>query len=92
MESNLFLFTKEILTEELYNLLIDLYGGYKGNYNNVNTLELVPGTEHFISINSCNVWIYKEKVKVTKEQADRFMQINNVIPMNFVEFIESYED
>lgn len=89
---NLYLFPKEILTEELYNLLKELYGGHRMDYNNVYNLELVPGAEHFISINSGNVWTYQEKVIVTKEQIDKFIQINNVITMKFVEFIESYED
>ena len=88
----LYLFTKEILTEELYSILKELYGGQRMDYNHVYTLELVPGAEHFISINSGYVWSYGEKVVVTKEQVDKFIQINNVIPMKFVEFIESYKD
>ena len=89
---NLYLFTKEILTEELYNLLKELYGGQRVDYNHVYTLELVPGYVHFISINSGNAWEYREKVIVTKEQVNKFIQINNVIPMDFIEFIESYKD
>ena len=90
---NLYLFTKEILTEELYNLLIELYGNSFGvDYSDVYKLELVPGAGHFISINSGNVWSYQEKIEVTKEQVDKFIQINNVIPMKFIEFIETYKD
>lgn len=90
---NLYVFTKEILTEELYNLLIELYGNSFGvDYSNINKLELVPCAGHFISINSSQVWSYKEKVEVTKEQVNRFIQINNVVLMDFIEFIESYKD
>ena len=89
---NLYLFTKEVLTEELYNLLRELHGGCRVDYNKIANLELVPGGEHFISINRNNVWSYREKVIVTKEQVDKFIQINNVIPMKFIEFIDSYED
>lgn len=89
---NLYLFTKEIITEELYNLLKELYGGYIVDYINVYKLELVPGAGHFISVNSGNAWEYREKVIITKEQVNKFIQINNVIPMDFIEFIESYKD
>lgn len=89
---NLYLFPREILTEELYLLLKELYRGCKEDYSRVYTLELVPGAEHFIAINSGNLWSYREKVVVTKEQVDKFIQINNVVPMKFVEFIDSYED
>ena len=90
---NLYVFPRELLTEELYNLLKELHGGsFAGDYNKVYILELVPGAEHFIAINSGNVWSYREKVVVTKEQIDKYIQINNVIPMKFVEFIETYED
>lgn len=90
---NLYLFTKEILTEELYNLLKELHEYRHGEiYRKVYKLELVPGAGHFISINSGNAWEYREKVIVTKKQADKFIQINNVIPMDFIEFIESYKD
>lgn len=89
---NLYLFSREILTEELYNLLKELYGGHGVDYNNVYTLELVPGGQHFIAINSANLWSYRERIEVTKEQVDKFIQINNVVPMKFVEFIDSYED
>ena len=33
-----------------------------------------------------------KKIEVTKKQADKFIQINNVIPMDFIEFIETYKD
>lgn len=90
---NLYVFPREILTEELYNLLRELYGySFGGDYKNVYTLELVPGAKHFIVINNSSTWSYREKVIVTKEQIDKFIQINNVIPMKFVEFIETYED
>lgn len=89
---NLYVFPKEILTEELYNLLRELYGGHREDYKNVYTLELVPGAEHFISINSGNLWSYRNKVVVTKEQVDKFIQINNVVPMKYIEFIETYKD
>ena len=90
---NLYIFPREILTEELYNLLRELHGFSLGrDYNDVYNLELVPGGEHFLSINSGNVWSYREKVIVTKEQVDKFIQINNVIPMKYVEFIETYKD
>lgn len=90
---NLYVFTKEILTEELYNLLKELYGNSFGiDYSNVYKLELVPGAGHFISMNSGNAWEYREKVIITKEQVNKFIQINNVIPMDFIEFIESYKD
>ena len=89
---NLYVFTREILTEELYLLLKEQYRGCREDYNNVYRLELVPGTGHFIAINNASTWSYHEKIEVTKEQVDKFIQINNVIPMKFIEFIESYED
>ena len=89
---NLYVFTKEILTEELFNLLKELHGDCRVDYSKISNLELVPGGEHFISINTGNVWSYREKVIVTKEQVDKFIQINNVIPMKFIEFIDTYED
>lgn len=90
---NLYVFPKEILTEELYNLLKEVYRiSNAEDYNNVYVLRLVPGSEHFISINSGNTWSYREEIVVTKEQVDKFIQVNNVIPMKFVEFIETYED
>lgn len=89
---NLYIFTKEILTEELYNLLKELHGFRHGEvYSKVIKLELVPGSVHFVSINAGNTWSYEEIIMVTKEQADKFIQINNVIPMKFIEFIETYE-
>ena len=90
---NLYIFTKEILTEELYNLLKELHGFRHGEaYSKTYVLELVPGSVHFISINSSSGWSYREKIVVTKKQADKFIQINNVIPMDFIEFIETYKD
>lgn len=90
---NLYSFTKEILTEELYNLLKELHGFRHGDeYSKVYKLELVPGSVYFIAINSGNIWSYREKIEVTKEQADKFIQINNVIPMDFIEFVETYKD
>lgn len=90
---NLYLFSKEILTEELYNLLKELHGfRHSEDYSKTYKLELVPGSVHFIAINSGNIWSYREKIKVTKNQADKFIQINNVIPMDFIEFIETYKD
>lgn len=90
---NLYIFTKEILTEELYNLLKELYGfKHSKDYSNVFKLELVPGAEHFIAINNASKWSYRKEIVVTKEQVDKFIQINNVIPMNFIEFIETYKD
>lgn len=89
---NLYSFPREILTEGLYNLLKELYGGYGEDYSNVYKLELVPGGEHFIAINSPSTWSYRDEIIVTKEQVNKFIQINNVIPMKFIEFIDSYED
>lgn len=90
---NLYTFTKEILTEELYNLLKEIHEYRHGEvYSKVHTLELVPGSVHFISINSGNIWSYREKIVVTKKQVDKFIQINNVIPMDFIEFVETYKE
>lgn len=90
---NLYVFTKEILTEELYNLLRELYeNNFDVDYSNVYKLELVPGDGHFIAMNNADSWFYREKIIVTKEQVDKFIQINNVIPMKFIEFIETYKD
>ena len=90
---NLYVFNKEILTEELYNLLLELHGnGFSKGYSKVYKLELVPGLGHFIAINNASTWSYREKIEVTKEQVDKFIQINNVIPMKFIEFMDSYED
>ena len=90
---NLYVFPKEILTEELYNLLKELYeDNFDVDYSNVYKLELVPGSAHFIAMNMADSWFYREKIEVTKEQVDKFIQINNVIPMKFIEFIDSYED
>ena len=90
---NLYVFNKEILTEELYNLLKELYkNNFDVDYSNVYKLELVPGLGHFIAMNMADSWFYREKIEVTKEQVDKFIQINNVIPMKFIEFIDSYEN
>ena len=90
---NLYVFPKEILTEELYNLLKELYeDNFDVDYSNVYKLELVPGLGHFITINNASTWSYREKIEVTKEQVDKFIQINNVILMKFIDFIDSYED
>lgn len=90
---NLYVFTKEILTEELYNLLKALYeSNFDVDYSNVYKLELVPGSGHFIAINNVHEWHYRENIVVTKEQVDKFIQINNVIPMKFIEFVETYKD
>lgn len=90
---NLYIFTKEILTEELYNLLKELHQySYIDIYSRTYKLELVPGSEHFISTNIDVDWSYREKIEVTKEQVDKFIQINNVIPMDFIQFINTYKN
>lgn len=90
---NLYVFPKEILTELLVNILKEYHEcSFPLEFKKVNTLEIVPGSKHFLAFNRWNEWNYKEKIVVTKKQADKFIQINNVTPMDFIEFIETYKE
>lgn len=90
---NLYVFYKDILTEELVNILKEYHEcSFTVEFKKINKLEIVPGSKHFLALNKGNEWNYKEKIVVTKEQVDKFIQINNVIPMDFIEFIETYKD
>lgn len=90
---NLYVFYKDILTEELVNILKENHDcNFPLEFKKINKLEIVPGSGHFLAFNSLNVWNYKKKIIVTKKQVDKFLQINNVIPMDFIEFVETYKD
>ena len=90
---NLYIFYRDILTEELFRILKEYHEcSFPIEFKKINKLEIVPGSKHFLAMNRWNEWSYKEKIIVTKEQADKFIQINNVIPMDFIEFIESYKE
>lgn len=90
---NLYVFPKEILTELLVNILKEYHEcGFPVEFKKINKLEIVPGSKHFLAFNRGNVWDYEEKIVVTKKQVDKFIQINNVVPMDFIEFVETYKD
>ena len=90
---NLYVFPKEIITKLLVNILKEYHEcSFPVEFKKINKLEIVPASKHFLAFNRCNEWSYKEKIVVTKKQVDKFIQINNVIPMDFIEFVETYKD
>ena len=90
-EKPLYVFEQEVICDRLVNSLESFNDGSKLDGKPSSGIYLVPSYDYFISYNNF-AWTFSEKVYITQEQVDKFIQINNVIPMDFIEFIDSYED
>lgn len=90
-EKPLYVFKQEVICDRLIAALESFYEKYLKPIKPYYIIQLVPSDSYFISYRE-NGWSCSEKVYITQEQVDKFIQINNVIPMKFVEFIESYKD
>lgn len=91
-DSNLYQFNKEVINEELINLLRHQYHSDYATPLNVERIHLVPAREHFMRINNNSKWYYDNLIIVTKEQVDRFLLLNNLTEIKFIDFINNYKE
>lgn len=91
-EKDMYVFNTELISDNLIQaLILNHRKGIGFTTNKIRFICLVPGHSYLLVTNDID-WEYKELIVVTKKQVDKFIQINNVIPMDFIEFIETYKD
>lgn len=93
-QKDLYIFTEKLISDELINTLKEFYE-VSWDYRNdqikdeIDCIYLIPNYNYLICINSPmhRKWFYKKKVFITKKQVDKFITLNLVMPISFIDFI-----
>lgn len=93
-QKDLYIFEKTVITAELINILKEFYEvswDYRNNKekDDITFIQLVPHYHYLISFNAGpdRTWFYKNKIFVSKKQVNKFVTLNAVMPISFIDFI-----
>ena len=86
-EKPLYVFEQEVICERLTEALESFHEVYKKGSKPYYIIQLVPTDNYFISyVNT--TWVYSEKVYITQEQVDKYLNLYDTVSMPFLEYME----
>ena len=86
-EKPLYIFEEEVISDRLINALEYFHEVDRESIKPYYIIQLVPTYHYFISYRDKG-WAYSEKIYVTQEQVDKYLNLYDTVSMPFLEYME----
>lgn len=86
-EKPLYVFEHEVISDRLINALECFHEVAHKSINPYYIIQLVPTYHYFISYLE-RTWVHSEKVYITQEQVDKYLNLYDTVSMPFLEYME----